>query len=72
MDHYSTLATSQEALLNSQEAAKFLGCTESALALWRRERRGPTYLRISRLVRYRREDLLAFLKSCAVCADAQR
>lgn len=52
-----------EALLQTKDAAQLLGCTEAALALWRKERRGPAYLKLGRLVRYTRRDLEDYLDS---------
>ena len=47
--------------LTLQQAARFLGCSTSALRLWRRERRGPRCYRLGRLIRYRQADLLAYI-----------
>jgi hypothetical protein len=45
--------------------AAFLCVTEATLADWRYRRRGPAFVKVGRLVRYRPEDLDAWL-------DAQR
>ena len=50
-----------EALLQTKDAAQLLGCTEAALALWRKEGRGPAFLKLGRLVRYARRDLETYL-----------
>jgi predicted DNA-binding transcriptional regulator AlpA len=55
-----------EILVDGKEAARRLGCTVSALALWRRQRRGPTYVRLGRLVRYREADLDTWVQSCRI------
>jgi predicted DNA-binding transcriptional regulator AlpA len=48
-------------LLTPEEAAAFLGLKMRTLRNYRRLRQGPAYLRLtSNLVRYRREDLLAW------------
>lgn len=52
-------------LLNEKEAAEKLGMTVAALRRWRLERRGPTWYRIGNRVRYREEDLEAFIESNA-------
>jgi len=53
-----------ERLLDSKETATVLGCTQAALALWRRQRRGPTYVRLGlRMVRYRERDLARWLEA---------
>ena len=52
-----------EPLLDSKETAALLGCTESALALWRKQHRGPSYIRVGqRLVRYRQQDVVNWLE----------
>jgi len=53
-------------LLDSKEAARILGCTEAGLELWRKEGRGPSYVRLGRLVRYREADLSTWITSCRV------
>ena len=55
-----------EILLDGKQTAELLGCTEAALALWRKERRGPAYLRLGRLIRYREVDLLSWIESSRV------
>ena len=60
-----------ESLLDSKEAAKLLGCTEAALALWRKERRGPSFVRVGRLIRYFQVDLRDWVQSRKVTHDGQ-
>jgi hypothetical protein len=50
-------------LFTVNQAAAFLNCTPAALERWRRERCGPPYLKIGRLVRYARHDLVTWLRS---------
>lgn len=51
-------------LLNSQEAASFLGIEEETLAVWRCTKRYPLpYIKVGRLVKYRPSDLQAFIES---------
>jgi predicted DNA-binding transcriptional regulator AlpA len=51
-----------ELLLTPRQAAEFLGLPENTLAQWRSQRRGPLYVKLeSRLVRYRRCDLEAYI-----------
>jgi predicted DNA-binding transcriptional regulator AlpA len=52
-----------ESLVDTGEAARILGCTKAAVTLWRRERRGPNYVRLGRLIRYRRSDLFTWIES---------
>ena len=42
-------------------AARLLGVSVAALRRWRRERRGPPFVRLERCVGYRRDDLEAFI-----------
>ena len=50
-------------LLTNEEGAGFLGVSPDTLAQWRSQRRGPRYIKLEgRIVRYRREDLEAYLK----------
>jgi len=51
-------------LLTETEAAEFLGLEPKTLAIWRSTKRYPlSYVKVGRLVRYQRSDLLAFLDS---------
>ncbi len=50
-------------LLDTQAASALLGCSTAALAKFRTERRGPPYVRVGRLIRYRRLDLVRWVKS---------
>lgn len=53
-------------LLNEKEASTFLGIAKGTLAVWRSTRRyGLPYLKIGRLVRYRRKDLDTWLQNRA-------
>ncbi len=53
-------------LLTEGEVAEVLKCTKSALRRWRREGRGPRYVRVGRLIRYRQPDLELFIEKNAV------
>ena len=48
-------------LLTENETAKALHCTRAALRRWRRERRGPRFVKLGRLIRYRQSDLETFV-----------
>ena len=51
-------------LLTEVEAANFLGLEPKTLAVWRSTKRYPlSYLKVGRLVRYYKSDLIAFLES---------
>jgi len=49
-------------LLDEGALSALLGVSRSTLQMWRYASRGPRYLKIGRLVRYRRVDVEAFLK----------
>lgn|SRR5262249_54470274 len=57
----SLFALAMVQLLDETATAKLLGITCAALRRWRRERRGPNFCRIGRLIRYRLDDLEAFI-----------
>lgn len=48
-------------LITEEEAARRLCCTVAALRRWRREGRGPRFVRLGRLIRYSDEDLCKFV-----------
>lgn len=50
-----------ENILTTKEAAEFLGLKEKTLRLWRAENKGPSYIKINRTIRYRRDDLDEFV-----------
>jgi hypothetical protein len=50
-------------LIDEREAAEFLGCSVAALRKWRLLGKGPTYIKVERLVRYHKADLLAYLEA---------
>jgi predicted DNA-binding transcriptional regulator AlpA len=47
--------------LDERDAARCSGYTPAAFRAWRSQGRGPAYIRIGRSVRYRVEDLDAWL-----------
>jgi excisionase family DNA binding protein len=48
-------------LLNEKQVSEKLGVKIPCLRRWRHERRGLPFVRVGRLVRYRLEDLEAFV-----------
>ena len=50
----------EDPLLNTRAAAHELNLKPATLIDWRFEKKGPAYVRLGRLVRYRRSALLAF------------
>ena len=50
-------------VMTPSEAAMFLGVTHETLFRWRKDQFGPVYSQpTARIVRYLRDDLIAFLK----------
>jgi Helix-turn-helix domain len=56
-------------LLNTEAASALLRCSPAALAKFRTERRGPPYVRVGRLIRYRHRDLLRWINSQRVSPE---
>ena len=56
-------------LLTTREVAQRFRCTEAALRRMRAEHRGPKWVRVGRLIRYRVEDLNHYLDGCANRTD---
>jgi excisionase family DNA binding protein len=48
-------------LLTVGEAAEYLRCSKSSLNKWRISGRGPRFVYVGALVRYRRADVLAYV-----------
>jgi len=58
-------------LLSTSEAAEYLGTTIGTLEVWRCSKRYPlAYIKVGRLVKYRRADLDQFLESRRVVPGA--
>jgi len=55
------LAMNTAQLLNEREAAWFLNCSVAFLRRCRLFRTGPVYVKLGRLVRYRLEDVQAYI-----------
>lgn len=49
-------------LVNTEGAAGYLDLPSPTLISWRHLRRGPPYIRLGRLIRYRVQDLQAFVE----------
>ena len=54
-----------EPLMTPQEVADFLGLPIATLPTWRAKRNGPRGYRVGKHVRYRREDVEAWLEERA-------
>ena len=55
--------------LDTPAAAEYLGLHPRTLDNWRSQRRGPCFVRVGRLIRYRVEDLEEYLASRKVETD---
>jgi predicted DNA-binding transcriptional regulator AlpA len=58
--------TESTVVLRERKAAEMLGVSTAALRRWRREQRGPAFIRLERAVGYRLSDLENFLNSNTV------
>ncbi len=57
-------------LLNNNQAAQYIGVTPGTLEVWRCAKRyNIAYLKIGRLVKYRKADLDNFLNDCRICSE---
>jgi hypothetical protein len=61
--------TRHHAPVDETGAAEVIGCAPRTLANWRSQRRGPRFIRVGRLIRYRIEDLQEYLNAGIVEAD---
>jgi predicted DNA-binding transcriptional regulator AlpA len=59
-------------ILSNNEAADFLGVSPTTLPRWRWANQGPRFVRLGRIVKYRREDLQAFIDGNLVETKAGR
>lgn len=57
------ISAQDDALLNSAEAAKFIGLSVWWLAKARSNGTGPKFVKIGRAIRYSRASLIDFIKS---------
>lgn len=60
---------------NEESAAEYLGGSEAPISVrtmqrWRLEGGGPTYIKLGRLVRYRKSDLDGFIQSCRLISTS--
>ena len=53
-------------LFNEKQAAEWLGCSVGLLRKWRLFRQGPAYVKMGRLVRYRRDTLDEYVSAATV------
>jgi excisionase family DNA binding protein len=49
--------------MTTKEATDYLGVSPTTLAVWRSRDKGPRYYRMGGFIRYRKEDLDAFVEA---------
>jgi len=59
----ATANNSIETLLNEHDVARITGLSVASVRRWRLLRQGPKYLKIGAAVRYKPEDITAWLES---------
>lgn len=59
-------------LLDPRALAAYLNITEEALEKWRASKRGPAFVRVGRLIRYRQSDVDRWLREQTVGGDDRR
>jgi excisionase family DNA binding protein len=59
-------------LLTTPQVAALLNVSVSAVNKWRLYGRGPQYMKVGRVVRYRRADIAAYLESCTRDSTSQQ
>ncbi len=67
----SEVEPSKSIILTTPQAARYLGLAVSTLNKWRCFGDGPKFLKLGRAVRYRREDLDAFVMSRQLGSTAE-
>ena len=58
-------------ILSLLDASKLLGVSPATMRFWKRKGRGPSYVRVGRLLRYQRADLIAWIERHRVATDAR-
>jgi predicted DNA-binding transcriptional regulator AlpA len=58
--------------IDERDASPYIGYTKAALRAWRRQGRGPAYIRINRSIRYRIQDLDDWLQRHRVETEESR
>jgi predicted DNA-binding transcriptional regulator AlpA len=56
--------TTLETLLNEHDVARITGLSVASVRRWRLLHQGPKYMKIGAAVRYKPEDLAAWLEAC--------
>ncbi len=62
-----TMNTGEKTIFNVKEAAAYLALAQSTLNKWRcYQQEGPAYIKLGKAVRYRKEDLDAYIARATV------
>jgi predicted DNA-binding transcriptional regulator AlpA len=59
-------------ILNERTTAQALSLSVKCLQAWRRQKRGPAYLKMGRAIGYRESDLDAWLRKSRVATTEQK
>ncbi len=59
----ATASNTLEALLNEHDVARITGLSVASVRRWRLLKQGPRYLKVGAAVRYRAEDICAWLET---------
>jgi len=58
--------------LDTKQASELTGVAAATLECWRRDGVGPSYVKLGRLVKYRRQDLDEYMAARIVACSAER
>jgi DNA-binding transcriptional regulator YiaG len=62
MQKVSIASISMDKLMNQDEVAEYLGVSVKTLEAWRCRKKGPSFIKLGRLARYRMLDILAYIQ----------
>lgn len=67
----ATVNSTLETLLNEHDVARITGLSVASVRRWRLLRQGPKYLKIGASVRYKPEDVAAWIESRPSCGGQE-
>ena len=68
---FTLVGQADDVLVTPEQAAAALTVAPATMEKWRRNGRGPVFLKLGRTVRYRVGDLRAFIADAAVSSTAE-
>ena len=68
----ATLGNSLEVLLTEHDVAQITGLSVATVRRWRLLRQGPRFVKINSAVRYRKEDISAWLETLPTGGEQER